>query len=72
MTTARRRKPASDLERDALKVWQEARPVTAMTMLADAGYDETARAEFLRRVAQLADPGDIADFASGFYVAEEI
>jgi hypothetical protein len=61
------RKPAGAIERDALGIWQQARPSTAMTMLANAGYGETRRAEFLRRVVRLPE-SEVTDFASPAYV----
>jgi hypothetical protein len=67
MTTTRARKPASAAEHDALAAWRQARPATAMTRLADVGYDEAARAEFLRTVVRLAE-SDATDFSAGYYV----
>ena len=37
------------IETDALAIWHQARPATAMTLLADHGYSEKARREFLIR-----------------------
>jgi hypothetical protein len=65
--TTRARKPASAAERDALTAWRQARPATAMTTLADVGYDQAARAEFLRSVVRLAEP-DVTDFSAESYV----
>lgn len=63
----RARKPASAVESDALKSWRQAEPITAMTALADAGYDQSARAEFLRNVVRLS-ADDVTDFSGESYV----
>jgi hypothetical protein len=65
MTTFR--KPASAAERYAQETWREARPAAAMTYLAGVGYDQAARAEFLRNVMRL-DHDDVTDFSAGSYV----
>lgn len=65
----RTRKPASAVERDALATWQRALPTTAMTTLANAGYDRQARAEFLRNVVRLS-ADDVTDFSADSYVSE--
>lgn len=64
----RARKPASAVERDALAKWQRALPSSAMTALANAGYDQSARAEFLRNVVKLS-ADDVADFSADSYVS---
>lgn len=63
----RARKPASAVERDALATWQQAKPASTMTALARAGYDQAARAEFLRNVVGLS-ADDVTDFSAESYV----
>ena len=63
----RARKPASAVERDALAAWQQALPAQSMTALASSGYDESARAEFLRNVVGVSH-SDAADFSAESYV----
>ncbi len=54
----------------ALRAWQDARPVAAMRLLAEAGYDSGRRAEWLRDVAGV-EPAEIAAFAADSYIAED-
>lgn len=67
MTRKRTRKPANEVEAQALDTWRDARPFTAMYALARAGYDRDAQAKFLAEVVGLADE-DIPGYVNGIEV----
>ena len=63
----RRRSAKAGVEQAALTHWATAYPVTAMRLLAEAGYDRPAREEFLRNVVQLPEE-HVPDYAADSFV----